>query len=98
MAVLPLTFSRTVLVQAPVQLTIARDETSVCASAPPKVAVKPVLPAPALVAVPGKPGIALMAAATLVLLMARPPAPRVTELWPLYWIWNDWVAPLKDVS
>src|SRR4051812_41469860 len=91
--VVPLTFSRTLLVQAPVQLTIDSELASVCADAPANVAVKPVLPAPATVTVPGKPAIPLMAAATLALLMVSPPRPSVTELLPPYWTWKDWVVP-----
>ena len=84
--------------QAPVQLTIDTDGTSTPADAPLNVSVKPALPAPADATVPAKPGIALTAAATLALLIARPPAPRMAELLPPIWTWKDCVAPLKPVS
>ena len=45
--------------------------------------------------VPAKPGIALIAAATLPLLTARPPAPSTAEVSPPICTWNDCVAPAE---
>ena len=61
----PLAVWRTLATHVPVQLTISTGGTSTPADAPAKVSVKPALPAPADVTVPAKPGIALIAAATL---------------------------------
>ena len=97
-ATLPLTVSRTVDTQVPVQLTIEIEGTSEFADAPPNVSVKPPLPASAEVTVPAKPAIALTAVWTLALLIASPPAPRTAEVLPPIWTWNDWVVPLKPVS
>ncbi len=98
----PFTFSRTAAVQPGLQprLTIAIDGTSVLSDGAPNVSVKPVLPAPAAVTVPAKPGIALTAAATFPLLIARPPFPSTAELLPPIWIWNELLAlpALKPVS
>ena len=76
-ALLPLTFSRTALVQAPVQLTIGDRRDVGLASAPANVTVKPPLPAPDDVAVPVAPRIAFSAAVMLALVTARPPRPNV---------------------
>ena len=97
-AVPPLAFSRTALVQPPVQLTISIALTSVFADAPPKVNVKPPLPAPAEVTVPAKPAMPFTAVWMFAFEIARPPAPSRTESFPFSRIWKDWVAPLNPVS
>ena len=94
----PLAVWRTVATHVPVQLTISTGGTSMPADAPANVSVKPVLPAPAELTVPAKPGMALIAAATLLLLTARPPAPSTAEAAPPIWTWNDWVVALKPAS
>ena len=87
----PLTFSRTAEVQAPVQLTTEIAGTSVLASVPPNATVKPVVPAPLTVAVPA-PVIAVIAVCRFALEIAVPPAPNTAVVVPLTRSWKDCVA------
>ncbi len=62
--------------------TISISAISMAADAPPNVATKPPLPAPETLTVPAKPAMPLMAAATLLFVIAVPPLPRSDESWP----------------